>query len=843
MTTTPTNRFTRFLHRSEEPKDSKASVETPTFEDSIGVEYRKIGRFRCWEATGHVRRKFLVLRVYIEEYLKEHGPDNSTPVIWSVYMIGKSKKSSYPVVLFCNKEISVRKAARKQIEDSGILANFPGFKTGDFTQPPEFDQQPRPLASDDGDVSLPSENMTAICDNPTGRLVSTQQCGPHGSVRRKSATVGTVFSWDGLLLFTTASHAFFEHDCVINFEGGDELDLDLSFDAEGLDVESVESSEDDGAPEGFQRPPENRGLARDVTTSNIRTEALSSRKSETSPAFDRDDVVLSSKDGPNPGLDYCLVMWKGRQPADGTRVPVAHSLCNYHVVQPRMRASDMPRDVAVVAYTGSGNARGGMLSGTPSLMTLPGGRKTQELWLVRLDGALAEGDCGSVVVNKETGDLEGHIVAGSPGSGNAYIIPAHGMLQDIRRRLPSRLQIWTRFSNCGPRVPTTAINSREAWALAGRFREILSEARKAKLSQARRSRSTVPQLHIHNIPVDPQIPLDGRPLRFKKMLRHLSDRPLQWNQPDLLDHALTCVPLETLHREAEKEFQALRMDAATYLPVRPPILGFQDCVIRALLRWFKRSFFSWVDNPTCSRCGGKTTPLGMGEPLVNERAGGANQVEIYRCDDGSCGSFERFPRYHDPFTLLHTRKGRSGEWTLCFSMLCHAIGARVRWVWSSEDHSWTEVYSEHQKRWIHVDTHAEAWDEPSIYCEGWGQKLSYCIAFSKDGATDVTRRYVRSQGFAGARKRASEAELLHILNEICAERRKDMSAEQKIRLKREDEAEQRELQAFVLKQITQELCSLDVAAVSTVSSCQPDIDEETADSVKGWRLSDNVVIG
>ncbi|KAF9632948.1 Transglutaminase-like protein [Lasiodiplodia theobromae] len=480
-------------------------------------------------------------------------------------------------------------------------------------------------------------------------------------------------------------------------------------------------------------------------------------------------------------------------------------------------------------------------------MTLPGGKKTQELWSVKLDGIVSEGDCGSIVVNEETGNLEGHIVAGSPGSGNAYIIPAHGVLQDIRRRLSSRLQIWNRFSRCTPRVPTTAISGSEASALTRTFRENLSEARKAKLTKARRTSPLSPLKSqppiIHNIPITPQQPQSQKSIRFKDLLWSLSSRPFQWNNPDLLDEALSQLPLEILHRQAEKEFEVVHADAKAHSPARRPILGFEDCVIKALLRWFKRSFFQWVDNPTCSICRSKTTGIGMAVPQAEELAGGARAVEAYRCENRYCGNFERFPRYNDPFVLMRTRRGRSGEWTQCFSMLCHALGARVRLVWNAEDHVWTEVYSKHQKRWIHVDAHAEAWDEPRIYCEGWGKRLSYCIAFSKDGATDVTRRYVRGQRFALERKRASEAELIHILGEIRSAKQKDMSAEQQQRLMLEDRAEQAELQKFIWDQIMQDLCKLDVGKAGSTRTNQPDPDGERTNAMKRWRLSDNVVIG
>jgi hypothetical protein len=48
---------------------------------------------------------------------------------------------------------------------------------------------------------------------------------------------------------------------------------------------------------------------------------------------------------------------------------------------------------------------------------------------------IVTGDCGAWVLNSETGDLHGHVVAGHPDGRVVYIIPAYKIFNEVKKHL------------------------------------------------------------------------------------------------------------------------------------------------------------------------------------------------------------------------------------------------------------------------------------------------------------------------------------------------------------------------------------------------------------------------
>lgn len=150
--------------------------------------------------------------------------------------------------------------------------------------------------------------------------------------------------------------------------------------------------------------------------------------------------------------------------------------------------------------------------------------------------------------------------------------------------------------------------------LTQRFEQLLRTRRLNNLSNLRpRSRSGSPAPHRHassssrpqshhtsrpsdspavppsysslrNLPKIASPPQDAASLRFRNQLLTLSVGPTKYENPGLLDEALSVIPLDRIYGEAEDESQLLQAQANSIGDNVKAEWGYQDCVIRALLR-------------------------------------------------------------------------------------------------------------------------------------------------------------------------------------------------------------------------------------------------------------------
>lgn len=100
---------------------------------------------------------------------------------------------------------------------------------------------------------------------------------------------------------------------------------------------------------------------------------------------------------------------------------------------------------------------------------------------------------------------------------------------------------------------------------------------------------------------------------------------LRYEDEELQRKALALIPVNDFEIAAVNNLRKLQK-AIKSGHTNEQEFGIQELILLELLSWFKNSFFSWVDSPECSSCGGTT--LFVGHNFTSATEGEADRVEV-----------------------------------------------------------------------------------------------------------------------------------------------------------------------------------------------------------------------
>lgn len=440
------------------------------------------GDYFCWEATGVARATFIQIADEIKSHLEKVSESVPQAVTWTMYMIGKTRETAEPIILFCCRELASRKQVRTAVEESGILQRYPGVRVGDASRPPDFDQLVQ-LAG--GLFGSPPHVESMFGGSPHVESIPRElefRCEPDGDVYAsrltdeievvmgkrllvtsfetltRQATIGGIVHCGSRYFYLTANHVFdtplpiptTENDDHFDFDIGDETDQDTddfidSTSKGSLTPERADYSSSDECVASVRDLAGPNKISMGNTASVTLQESLpynqdwkDSEHALKTSRFQKSGGILVGHllrpqgNAVPSNLDYALIEIHNTYFQQSKLSHMAED--QRSSFGPYSSIRTISQNTAVITLTGSGKFLKGTVSGTSAYTNSPGTNSFLEMWTIRLDGKLEEGDCGSWVVGADRGGFFGHIVAGDPKSGVASIVPAYRIVQDAKER-------------------------------------------------------------------------------------------------------------------------------------------------------------------------------------------------------------------------------------------------------------------------------------------------------------------------------------------------------------------------------------------------------------------------
>lgn len=464
-------------------KVPRLPAKSPEKSAPLGDPVGQIGRSKlCFDAVGEPKELYeRTIETQITNYLNKHFssvPGNDR-VTLSLYMVGQSEETAVPTIIFIAKSQKTRKEARKAMKDCNVLSRFPAFQIEYLRRDPCCDSIEE-LASD-GATTVDRPAIQVFYDSSKSVRALGQAIYIKHASSLRPATANVVRIGNQIFL-QTVYHAFLRPlfhsiDSTSSSAPKNDSEDDSTSDDETDDAEVAIMSKASATPDSvWDRASSSSGSSRRSsvfsTSSTPKSRAQIPRQMDVKAILDDATTMLSpfawsrrrypatkmtALDPESLAPLGKLVHWS--QEKDIALIEVTDPIAK-ESLRTALEASDASAynrvarvstgNAKVYAHTASGGRLYGTLSSRPTSTRLPNSRTFQKVHVVRLNGALANGDCGSAVIDVVTGETYGHLVAGCKSTGTAYILGAHQVLDVFSNVPPTSHCLADALVACGP---------------------------------------------------------------------------------------------------------------------------------------------------------------------------------------------------------------------------------------------------------------------------------------------------------------------------------------------------------------------------------------------------------
>ncbi|KAK0715485.1 hypothetical protein B0H67DRAFT_580813 [Lasiosphaeris hirsuta] len=396
---------------------------------------------KCWEVIDPRQEPFKdILDAACLVVSRCRAIPRSTLVLLDVFLRGKDLNSCTPYLMLSGASQRHRKAAIKHLRRSSLTQEYPGLKLDHWDWPPHVPDIT--MAGREGKAV--DKNLLYQCskfeihqllsgfglEGGSTEILSITATSDGDGAIPQSGVLSCAVVVGQERFFLVPAHIFMPPPA-------DDPGEDFDGDSDG-------SESDDGSEmlrAGSATPPTEHLADSDYTTDDTRqlSPAISPdtpqsgveewRSTQLPSATDEFSVFASE-------LDYALV----QIPHHEKLHEKLHCLSKKTVQQIRTGR------FAISTITPSCGLIEGWLDGRPTMMRLPYGSRFTSLYPISFPCAVSKGDCGSLVIDKDTKKVYGFIAAASVEGRVAYMVSADEILQDMSMKLGKEVSDHQRLS-------------------------------------------------------------------------------------------------------------------------------------------------------------------------------------------------------------------------------------------------------------------------------------------------------------------------------------------------------------------------------------------------------------